>query len=104
MSHPVYQYLEHRYELNAISLHWEPDVLPDDAMIRELRDLLADHPARWMVWEGAPLPETVARLKEHGLESVVYDPCGGGAQQGDYLSMMQENVETVRMIFGSRQP
>ncbi len=27
-SHPVYQYLAHRYGLSARSVHWEPDQMP----------------------------------------------------------------------------
>jgi zinc transport system substrate-binding protein len=70
-SHPVYQYLEARYALNGRSLHWEPDVPPDEAMWRKLEAELIEHPAKLMIWEALPLPETVRRLAALGIEIVV---------------------------------
>jgi zinc transport system substrate-binding protein len=91
-SHPVYQYLIRRYELNGRSVHWEPDEPPTEAMWRELEELLADHPARWMVWEGKPGGDTVTKLESMGLESVVFEPCGNAPEEGDFLSVMRENA------------
>jgi len=91
-SHPVYQYLIRRYELNARSVHWEPDEPPKEAMWRELEELVADYPAKWMVWEGEPADATVKRLEEMGLGSIVYTPCGSTPDKGDFLSVMRENV------------
>ena len=59
-SHPVYQYATWAHGLNGRSVHWEPGELPSEAMWGELKTLLAEHPAAWMIWEGPPLPETVA--------------------------------------------
>jgi zinc transport system substrate-binding protein len=94
-SHPVYQYLQHRYGLNARSLHWEPDEAPDAKAWRGLEALLAEHPARLVLWEGAPLPETRARLEELGLRSVVFDPGGRRTDTGDWLALMQQNVQRL---------
>jgi zinc transport system substrate-binding protein len=91
-SHPVYQYFSARYNLNLKSVHWEPDELPDAAAWRELESLLAEHPARWMIWEGDPLDETVQRLKELGVSSVVIDPCGNRPESGDFIEVMQANI------------
>ena len=68
-SHPVYQYFARRYGLNARSVHWEPDEPPTDAMWAELKELLAEHPAKWMIWEGEPLAKTADKLAELGLEA-----------------------------------
>lgn len=94
-SHPVYQYLTRRYNLNARSVHWEPDQVPDAAMWDELKQLLGEHPAKWMIWEGEPLDTVVARLTELGVGSVVFDPCGGAPDEGDYLSVMESGVENL---------
>ena len=94
-SHPVYQYLERRYELNGRSVHWEPDSEPSDRQWHELESLLTQHPARWMIWEGEPLASVVARLEEHGLTSVVFDPCGNRPDDGDFLSVMGSNVDRL---------
>jgi zinc transport system substrate-binding protein len=91
-SHPVYQYLIRRYQLNGRSVHWEPDEPPTEAMWRELEELVADHPARWMVWEGEPGDDTVTRLEAMGLGSIVFEPCGNAPGGGDFLSAMRENA------------
>jgi zinc transport system substrate-binding protein len=98
-SHPVYQYFEQRYDLNGKSVHWEPDAMPDEAMRQEFEALLQEHPARWMIWEGEPLPEVVEKLKDAGLGSVVFDPCGNVPEQGDFLSVMQQNISNLKTVF-----
>lgn len=100
-SHPVYQYLARRYDLNLKSLHWEPEEFPDEKAWQEFEKLLADHPARWLVWEGEPLEKTTARLRELGLESVVFDPCGNRPDSGDYLSVMRENLSGLKRVFAA---
>jgi zinc transport system substrate-binding protein len=100
MSHPVYQYLERKYGLNARSVHWEPDVQPDDTMIDELREVLSNHPARWMIWESEPRPESAALLTGLGLRSAVFNPCGNRPEAGDYLTVMQRNAEELRRVLG----
>jgi zinc transport system substrate-binding protein len=97
-SHPVYQYFERRYGLNGKSVHWEPDEAPTEEMWAELKELLGEHPARWMIWEGDPDTETAAELKEMGVESVVFDPCGNKPDTGDYLSVMRRNVGELRRV------
>jgi len=94
-SHPVYQYLIRRYELNAHSVHWEPDQAPTEAMWRELEELIATHPAQWMVWEGEPAEATVKRLETMGIGSLVYTPCGSAPQEGDFLSVMRANATAL---------
>ena len=98
-SHPVYQYFAHRYGLNGKSVHWEPDAVPDAAMWEELETLLQTHPAKWMVWEGSPLPEVVERLEGLGVKSLTFDPCGNVPGSGDYLSVMKQNVVELRKAF-----
>jgi zinc transport system substrate-binding protein len=101
-SHPVYQYFERRYGLNGRSVHWEPDAVPDEPMWAEFRNLMQKHPAKWMIWEGEPLPAVSARLRAAGVEPVVFSPCGNTPQQGDLLSVMRRNVEALRTVLGGR--
>ncbi len=98
-SHPVYQYFVRRYELNGKSVHWEPDEPPTEAMWAELKQLLAGHPAKWMVWEGKPDAETVTKLKDLGLGSVVFDPCSTVPAEGDFLSMMRKSVDKIQQAY-----
>ncbi|MHC4561070.1 MAG: metal ABC transporter solute-binding protein, Zn/Mn family [Planctomycetota bacterium] len=101
-SHPVYQYLQNRYSMNGKSVHWEPDALPDEALWKELTELLKSHTARWMIWEGTPLPAITERLAQMGIRSVVFDPCAGKPEQGDFMSVMKQNVAELQRVYGSR--
>jgi zinc transport system substrate-binding protein len=98
-SHPVYQYLARRCGWNLESVHWEPGELRSEAQWKELESLLQSHPARWMVWEAAPLEETARRLQELGIQCVVFEPCGHAPAQGDYLQAMQQNVARLEPVF-----
>ena len=99
-SHPVYQYLARRYGLNLESVQWEPEEAPTASMWRDFRRVLGDHPARWMLWEGAPVEETAAELRQLGVEPVVFDQCGSAPENGDYLSVMRENAANLALVYG----
>jgi zinc transport system substrate-binding protein len=99
VSHPVYQYLTRRHGLNVKSVHWEPDEVPNNDMWKELTEILASHPAKWMIWEGPPLPGTVQKLERLGVKSTVFDPCGNVPKQGDYLSVMRQNASNLALAF-----
>ena len=99
-SHPVYQYLTRRYNLNARSVHWEPDAVPSTQMWTELAAMLEQHPAKWMIWEGEPVEESTKKLRELGVRSTVFDPCGNVPEEGDFLQVMQRNVENLKRVFG----
>ena len=98
-SHPVYQYLSKRYGLNLKSVHWEPDEIPTDKQWMELKDILKDHPAQWIIWEGEPKQTIVGQLQTRGINSLVFDPCGNVPEQGDFLSVMETNVQNLKKIF-----
>lgn len=98
-SHPVYHYFARRYALNLQSVLWEPETVPDDKAMEELKALLAKHPAKWMIWEGEPAKESVAKLEAIGVKSVVFDPCGNVPDAGDFLTVMKANVEALEKAF-----
>ena len=98
-SHPVYDYFSRRYGLNISSLHWEPDEVPTGEQIVGLRNILRDHPAKWMIWEGEPNPASAAKLRAMGMNSLVFDPCGNVPEEGDFLSVMRQNVENLKEAF-----
>ena len=98
-SHPVYQYLAKRYGLNLQSVLWEPEVMPDDEEWQRLQSILQGHAAAWMLWEGDPLPTSADKLQALGVKSLVFDPCGNTPQQGDFLSVMQQNVARFQQAF-----
>lgn len=98
-SHPVYQYLARRYDLNLRSVHFEPDEMPTAGGRRDLAARLEGHDAAWMLWEATPLAETRELLvREYGVRSVVFDPCGNRPEAGDYISVMRANVESLEAL------
>jgi zinc transport system substrate-binding protein len=98
-SHPVYQYMARRYELNLKSVHFEPDEAPPAGAWRDLAALMQGHSADWMLWEGRPLDETSARLAgDFGIGSVVFAPTGNRPASGDYLDAMRANVEALEAL------
>jgi zinc transport system substrate-binding protein len=103
-SHPVYQYFQRRYNLNGKSVHWEPDEAPSAEQWTELEELLKTHKAKWMIWEGEPAPEAVARLREMSVESVVFSPSGNAPEGGDYLSVMKDNRRRLAEALGASAP
>lgn len=98
-SHPVYHYFARHYSLNLQSVLWEPETVPDDKAIEELKGILARHPAKWMIWEGEPAKESVAKLEALGIKSLVFDPCGNVPDSGDFMTVMKANVEALEKAF-----
>ena len=95
-SHPVYQYLARRYGLNLKAVHWEPGEMPPPAEWEALRKTLAVHPAKTMLWEGAPAADIIAKLKGMGVDSQVFDPCANRPESGDFIDVMKRNLENLR--------
>jgi zinc transport system substrate-binding protein len=95
-SHPVYQYLERRYRLNLVSLHWEPGEMPPEEEWRRLEQILKRHRARVMLWEAEPARPIAARLAQSGVTPVVFDPCANRPAGGDFLTVMRANAARLR--------
>lgn len=98
-SHPVYQYFGRHYKLNGEAVHWEPGEMPSEEQWQELDQILRHHPAKVMIWEGEPLEKVVTRLREKGVESVVFEPLGNRPKQGDYLSARKASLERLEKSF-----
>ena len=91
-SHPIYQYMARRYNLNLKMVMWEPDADPGDAQWSEIEDLLAEHRAAWMIWEDEPLASSEERLRQLNVKSLVFSPCFSRPPGGDFLSVMKQNI------------
>ena len=99
VSHPVYDYFTRRYGLNIVSVHWEPDEVPTQQQLTEFEKILNGHPAKWMIWEGEPDARSVDKLKTLNVDSLVFDPCGNMPGQGDFMSVMRQNVANLSKAF-----
>jgi zinc transport system substrate-binding protein len=98
-SHPIYQYFARRYELNLEAVMWEPGEFPTHEQWAELEYGLKGHPAGFMLWEGEPMAESVKRLEQMAVKSVVFEPCMNASPEGDFMSVMQQNVKNLKTIY-----
>ena len=98
-SHPVYQYLARKYGLDLKAVMWEPEEDPGPAQWRELQDILEDHPAEWMIWEGEPAPASRSRLEGMGVGSLVFSPCMNKPETGDFMKVMRDNLVALEAAF-----
>ena len=98
-SHPVYDYLSAGYGINLRSVHWEPDEVPTVSQWNDLNHILEEHKAQYMLWEGEPLPGSTAELNTRGIASVVFSPCGNMPENGDFMSVMQQNITNLKQVF-----
>jgi zinc transport system substrate-binding protein len=98
-SHPIYQYLARRYGLNIKMMMWEPDVDPGTAEWKKLQNYLIVHPAKVMLWEDEPMAESSQRLKNLGIESLVFAPCMNRPEEGDFFTVMHANIDNLRIFY-----
>ena len=71
---------------------WEPEVVPGDNQWRLLQQRQAVHRAGWMIWEGKPAEKSVERLQSLGIGSLMYDPAANAPEDGDFISVMKNNI------------
>ena len=98
-SHPVYDYLKQGYGMKLESVHWEPEDFPTEEQWQELQIILQKHPAQWMIWEANPNQETVTKLKTMGINSLVFAPVANTPDTGDFLTIMEQNIENLKQAF-----
>jgi len=100
-SHPVYQYLAEGYNINIISLHWEPTDMPDEIEWEKFDKLLKENPTNIMIWEDEPLPEVKQELLERGIQIVVFNSGANTPANGDFLDLMKTNISNLDEIYKS---
>lgn len=103
-SHPVYNYVARRYGWKLKSMVWEPEEMPSEDEWKKLSEILMTHAAKHMIWEGPPDEEIAAKLKkDHGLKSLVFEPCGNRPGSDDYLTVMKRNLKNLEPAFQGEQ-
>jgi zinc transport system substrate-binding protein len=91
-SHPVYQYLEQAYGVDARTVMWEPDELLTPEDLEALTRDKDDAAMKLLVWEAEPLAANRQALDATGYTSVVFSPVANRPAAGDYLEMMNANI------------
>ena len=101
-SHPVYGYFARRYDLRMESVTWEPGEMPDESQWAELDEILKTHPAVYMIWEDTPIDQISLALMGRGIQPIVFRTANNRPQEGDYFTVMQENIRSLTQIQPSR--
>lgn len=90
-SHPVYQYLNRRYALEGVNVHWEPGAMPRKQAI----ETLEQYAGGIMLWEAEPLPELRDQLESMNIRPVVFATAATAPASGDYFDIMRANVQRL---------
>jgi len=107
-SHPAYNYLAKRYGWNLVNLDLDPEEMPSAEVFAQVKAILAEHPAKHLLWEADPKPEIAARFRDElGVGSITFSPCELMSAEDlaagkDYLSVMKGNLRALREAFGDR--
>ena len=96
-SHPVYQYLASRYELNGVSMHWEPNEDPGIKARIDFRDILRRHPARVMIWEDDPAEQISDQLEQLDILAIPFHTASNTPASGNYFDVMTANLENLHL-------
>jgi zinc transport system substrate-binding protein len=95
-SHPVYQYLARAYNLNMESVHFEPHEFPSKSQWHTLDHMIKKNGASIMLWENQPSAENEKELNDRKVKSRVFIPCGNKPSKGDFLSIMHDNLKSIK--------
>lgn len=95
-SHPIYQYFQRAYKLKGANLHWEPTDSLTPEKLTELKHLNTKTQTNIIIWETTPNPQSVTTLQQLGFRSITINPCTATPTQGDFLSIMQRNLNGLQ--------
>jgi len=97
-SHPVYQYLAEGYNINIVSVRWEPTDMPDEIEWEKFNKVLKENPTNIMIWEDEPLPEVKQELLKRGIQVIVFNPGANRPANGNFLDLMKTNIVNLGEI------
>ena len=96
-SHPVYQYLENKYDLEGHTVTWEPSEALTPGDLQPLAGIRGPG-VNLVIWEGEPLAANREALAAMGYTSVVFDPAANRSAARDYLQTMTANARRLQEI------
>ena len=88
---------------STVNLGLDPAAAPTDLPIEEIRKILAEMPARLLLWPSEPNEELRACLsRELSIESVVFSTCAmrPAPNGADYLVAMRANITRLADALG----
>jgi len=95
-SHPVYQYLGKGYGIIIKSEHWEADQDISEEEWNSFLEKVDPTDLKLMLWEDEPSAANSSRLESSGFQVVVFRPCGNVPETGDFVEVMNQNIENLR--------
>ncbi len=95
-SDPAFTYLARRYSLEMPVMHWDPGTPPTEGQWASFEKLEPGRSPRWMLWPNDPDSQIVDRLRGLDVGIIVFRFAARQQQTGDYLSVMRENLTTLR--------
>jgi len=96
---PIYQYLARRYQFNIHNLFIAKDTDPSTINWQKIEKDLLHQRADWIIWPQDPLPMARTRLEDMQVKSVIFSPCSMPPDQGDFITVMRQNIENIQPIF-----
>lgn len=54
-----------------------------------------------MLWEAEPAVEIARKLEDSGVQMVVFSPCGNTPDNGDYFTVMQQDIKYLGIPLSS---
>ena len=95
-SQPTYQYLQEAYGIKGSSLQWAADSIPNKKQWHDFRHEQGHHPFKLMIWDSQPTTEILEQLISRGVETIVFDPCTFPPEEGDFISVMETNIQNLQ--------
>lgn len=97
-SRPGFSYLGRRYGLDLeFANNWSADEVPGEKDWERFAGKLAGAATETvMLWDAEPLPAVRDRLREMGIEVLVFETGANRPESGDYLALMRRNLERLR--------
>ena len=101
-NHAAFGYLASAYGLTQEPISINPESEPDPARLAELAEIVQREGVTTIFTEDLVSPKVAETLaSEVGVQTVVLSPMDGVPEGGrDYLSVMRENLQTLRQALG----
>ena len=103
-SHPAYNYLRKRYQLNLVSLDFDPDTPLTLTQLKTIQAQQDKHPhlkSLMVWWESQPHPKTQTLLTQAHLPSFVISPLESSPSPSDYLQASHALINLLQKYVDS---
>lgn len=97
VSHEAFGYLANQYGFNQVGISgFSPEAEPSPARLAEVAKIAKEISASTIYYETAVDPKIALTLADEiGLETAILDPIETKSQNGDYLYVMEENLQNL---------